>query len=187
MTLDEVAKLDLTPVTSGGLSFNSTFPNAVGVDSTGNRIQFSVFFIDRPAIAQLQKRVRTVCSVGASGWMANTKASDGRPILISLRPLLVDGKSQFTVVGIRRTLTKTMTAAQKKELGEQLREKYGDFYDSNSGGLTKRRMNNVIVTLDFDLSQGYVIQLSMPSSMFSAEIRQQLMEQPGCTEKLKVD
>ncbi|HZW24688.1 MAG TPA: hypothetical protein VFF26_04315 [Gallionella sp.] len=185
MTLDDVAKLDLTPVTAGRLSFNSEFPNAVGIDSTGTRIKFMVSVIDRQAISQLQKKLRTICSLNIA-WLAYTKASDGRRIQIALYPRLVDGKSQIAVVEIRRTIPKITTAAQKKEYDEQLREKYGDLYDSHMGG-PGLPVKKVQVQIQRDFNYENVITLSMPSDVYSTANKEQLMGQAGCTEKLKVD
>lgn len=183
MTLDEVAKLDLVP--GSDLEFNSAFQNAVGIDSAGTYIKFVVSVIDRPAIEQIQKKLRTICSIHAP-WRAYTKASDGRRIELALYPRMVNGRTQVAVVWILRAIPEIKTAAQRKEYDDQLREKYGDLYhphphirgpDLESAQVRIERGSVSSATGE------HVIALRLPSWMN----KEQLMGQLGCTEKLKLD
>lgn len=184
MTIDEVAKLNLEPANILRLSFDSKFANQVGIDTAGKRIRFSGSSLDRPIITQLQKKIKVICS--SQPWSATTKAIDGRRIRLVLYPHLVEGKSKLIVVGIERAIPAVVTAAQQKEYDLQLRDKYGDLYIPFSGTFSwPDDKPSVQVVSHF--SEGNVLKLSMPRNIYGPENREELMGQPGCSEKLTLD
>jgi hypothetical protein len=191
MTLDQLKQLDLKPAHSvSKLQFNHGFDSAAGVDVLGKRITFGGNYFDRSSIEQFQKRVKTICSVGSvmGIWRAETKASDGRDIRMSLAPTIKQGKAEFVVVEIDRYISGSTTAAQTKALEEELRQKYGAHFnaDPSASGWDVSARSRVYLATHAHF--GPSIKLAMPEDVYLGPvIRDQLLQQPGCTEKQKVD
>jgi hypothetical protein len=92
------------------------------------------------------------------------------------------------VVEIDRYISDNSTAAQTKALKDELRQKYGAHFDADPfvSGWDVSARGRVYLTTHAHF--GPSIKLAMPGDAYLGPvIRDQLLQQPGCTEKQKVD
>lgn len=182
MSVDEVAKLDLEPAGTFKFSIykgtDKGLKDAFGLDVTGQRVWFSsIGDFDKKTISQFSERVKTVCAV--KFLTAYLKASDGQRITLLLRPTIANGKGRLVVSEISRKLPPNMSASEMKSFENQVREKYGDVFVSTYSLQVKKPS----VRIQHDFATGTALNLLLPTE----DVFNQLLEQPGCTDKPRLD
>jgi hypothetical protein len=178
MTTEQASALNFEPAGTFKFSFSKGLGNDYGLDASGQRVWFSAGGdFDKKTIVQFAQKVHTVCATDFVS--AKLKASDGQPIHLVFRPTIRNGKGVLVLTQIDRKLPGNMSASELKNFEEQAREKYGDaFVPDSSAGLKKPA-----VMSHFDTFMGRSLRLIMPFE----NIKEKLMEQQGCSEKVRLD
>jgi hypothetical protein len=188
MSLEEAAKLNLKP------SSMKTAPNAnfapiqarfgnYGLDANGKLVGMRSLAVDRVWIQQFLQTMRTMCQVPFQ-LNAQVAASDGTPVDLVFVLRKRNGKVEYGLSMISRLLPENMSVAERKNFENEVRQRYGRAYIENASiGKTAAAYNGQISEPAVILNPRS-LQLLGPQT---PGIAAQLMEQPGCSNKVSLD
>ena len=188
MSLEEAAKLNLKPQSTRSTPdanfapINARFGN-YGLDANGKLVGMKSLAVDRVWIQQFMQTMRTMCQV-PSQLSAEVTASDGTPV----NPVFVlrkrNGKVEYGLTLISRLLPENMSVTESKNFENEVRHRYGGAFVENSdigkaGAAYNGHISEPVVILG-----PRSLQLLGPRT---PGVAAQLMEQPGCSNKVSLD
>jgi hypothetical protein len=177
MDVEAVAKIDLDGSSTNKLAFVKGFENTYGLDAKGEKVWFTTGDLTKQLAAQFSQKVKTICA--ANFVHGRLKASDGKHIRIVMRPVRAGGVVKLAVTEIVKPLPEKMSETDAKEFVEQVRQRYGDAYSAQWSTVVTRPT----ATVKVDGAYGRILELRMP---FESD-RSKMLEQPGCSEKARID
>lgn len=186
MSLEEAAKLNLKPQSSKSASnfgpINARSGN-YGLDANGKLVGIKSLAIDRVWIQQFLQTMRTMCEVPHQ-LNAEIAASDGMPVGLTFVLRKQNGKVEYGLSSISRLLPENMSVTERKNFENEVRRRYGRaFVESADIGKAVAAYNGKI-TEPVVLLNPRNLQLLGPRTSGVAD---QLMEQPGCSNKVSLD
>jgi hypothetical protein len=178
MTVAEAALLNLQPSGIGQFRLNGKLDGAYGLDRAGNRIGYSdMGDFDSKSLKQFAATVATVCRFSFAS--ASMKASDGQRIRLVFRPAIRDGKGVVVLTEINRQLPPNMSSSELQRFSDTARQQFGDAFSADSRAIVMRPTAEI----HRDIGLGTSLKLSLPIENVSAR----LLEQPGCSDKPRLD
>lgn len=188
MSLEEAAKLNLNPQSTGSVPRASFGPingrsGYYGLDANGKLIGMKSLAVDRVWIQQFLQTMRTMCQVPTQ-LGAEITASDGTPIGLVFVLRQRNGKVEYGLYSISRALPENMSATERKNFENEVRHRYGAaFVDSADIRKAAAAYNGSNAEPAVLLSPHH-LQLLAPRG---PKVDTQLMEQPGCSNKVSLD
>lgn len=184
MTLEEAAKLNLRSVNhSANFSPINTRSGHYGLDANGKLIAMNTTRIDKLWIGQYLKTVRTMC-VTPGRLHATTSTSDGAPVSLGFDLTTQHGKAEYVLSSIMRGLPDNMSASERKNFENEVRNRYGRaFIENGDIARSVKAHNGELREAVAMLYPGHLELLGpgRPQGTFK------LMEQPGCSNKARLD
>lgn len=186
MSLDEAAKLNLNPQSSKSTSnfgpINARSGN-YGLDANGKLVGIKSLAVDRVWIQQFLQTMRTMCQVPHQ-LNAEVAASDGTPVGLTFVLRKLNGKVEYGLSSISRLLPENMSVTERRNFENEVRRRYGRaFVESADIGKAVAAYNGKI-TEPVVILNPRNLQLLGPRTPGVAD---QLMEQPGCSNKVSLD
>ncbi|MYN29610.1 hypothetical protein [Duganella levis] len=178
MTTAEAATLNLQPSGIAQFKLNGKPDGAYGLDRSGNRIGYSdMGDFDSKSLKQFATTVATVCRFSFAS--ASMKASDGQRIRLVFRPAIRDGKGVVVLTEINRQLPPNMSSSELQRFTDTARQQFGDAFSAESRVIVTRPTAEI----HRDVGLGTSLKLSLPIENVNAR----LLEQPGCSDKPRLD
>lgn len=178
MTPAEAATLNLQPSGIAQFKLNGKLDGAYGLDRAGNRIGYSdMGDFDSKSLKQFATTVATICRFSFAS--ASMKASDGQRIRLVFRPALRDGKGVVVLTEINRQLPPNMSSSELQRFTDTARQQFGDAFSAESRVIVTRPTAEI----HRDIGLGTSLKLSLPIENVNAR----LLEQPGCSDKPRLD
>jgi hypothetical protein len=184
MTLEEVAKLNLKSMNySANFSPINTRSGHYGLDANGKLVAMNTTRIDKLWIKQYLQTVRTMC-VSPGRLHAETSTSDGTPVSLGFELTTQHGKVEYVLSSIMRGLPDNMSASERKNFENEVRNRYGRaFIENGDIARSVKAHNRELGEAVAMLYPGHLELLGpgRPPGTFK------LMEQPGCSNKARLD
>lgn len=143
----------------------------------GERIWFTGNYFDKNSLTEFTRRVKTICAVEFIG--AKMKASDGQPIRMTFRPVIRKGLGELILTQIERTLPPNLSESQMGEMVNQAKARYGAAFSKEYPLFPKKPT----ASIRRDFAMGTSLSLVLPFE----NVRKTLKEQPGCSDKARLD
>lgn len=188
MSLEEAAKLNLKPQSTKSASNANFGPISArsgyyGLGANGTLVGMKSLAVDRVWIQQFLQTMRTMCEVPPQ-LNAQVTASDGTPVDLVFVLRKRNGKVEYGLSSISRLLPENMSVTERNNLENEVRHRYGGaFVESTDFGKAGAAYNGNISEPVVILSLRN-LQLLGPRTPGAAT---QLMEQPGCSNKVSLD
>lgn len=184
MSLEEAAKLNLKSTNmSANFSPIESRGGHYGLDVNGKLVAMNKTQIDKLWIKQYLQTVRTMC-VAPSRLHATTSTSDGTPVHLGFELTTQNGKVEFVLSSISRGLPNNMSGSERKNFENEVRNRYGRaFIENGDIPRTVKAHNRELGEAVAMLTPTY-LELVAPGRPPGTL---KLMEQPGCSNKARLD
>lgn len=188
MRLEEAAKLNLKPRSTkyaANVNFVGTRERAghYGLDANGQLVSIASLAVDQAWIRQFQQTIHTMCVVPPQ-VSAEIAASDGTPVNLVFGLRRVNGKVEYVLSAISRMIPGNMSASERRNFENEVRARYGRAFVENSDiPRTVRAFNGEFQEAVAMLTPASV-ELRGPGFQ---EPMSRLLEQPGCSNKVRLD
>jgi hypothetical protein len=139
--------------------------------------------IDKTWIKQYLQTVRTMC-VTPARLHATTTTSDGTPVALAFDLTTQYGKVDYRLSSITRALPDNMSASERKNFESEVRHRYGRaFIENGDIARTVKAHHGALNEAVAMMYPGHLELLApaRPKGTFN------LMEQPGCSNKARLD
>lgn len=184
MTLEEAGKLNLksTSNPSNFSPINSRL-GYYGLDANGKLIAMNTSRIDSLWIRQYLQSVRTMC-VTPGRLHAETSTSDGTPVRLGFDLTTQYGKVEYVLRSITRGLPDHMSASERKNFENEVRQRYGRAFIETGDIARNVKANNGELGEAVVMLNPSFLELLGPGR---PQGTLKLMEQPGCSNKARLD
>jgi hypothetical protein len=188
MSLEEAARLDLKPRSTkyaANVNFRSTRERAghYGLDANGKLVAITSLAVDKAWIREFGQTIRTMCAVSPQ-ISAEISASDGMPINLVFFLKKQNGKIQYVLSSITRLFPGNMSASERRNFENEVRNRYGRAFVENGDIARAIKANNGQLQEPAVMINPAYLELRGPGS---PDLASQLMEQPGCSNRVRLD
>jgi hypothetical protein len=188
MDLEEAAKLNLKPRSTRSapsLNFVGTRERAghYGLDANGKPVSIVSLAVDQVWIRQFLQTIHTMCVVSPQ-ISAQIAASDGTPVNLVFTLRKRNGKVEYVLSSISRMIPGNMSASERRNFENEVRSRYGRAF------VESRDINRTVMANNGQLQEPVAminpafLELRGPGS---PELASKLLEQPGCSNKVRLD
>lgn len=184
MTLEEAGKLNLKSTgNSANFSPIKTRSGDYGLDASGNLVGMHTTRIDKLWIKQYLQGVQTICAA-PSRLHAETATSDGTPVRLGFQLTTENGKVEYVLSSIMRGLPNNMSASERKNFENEVRQRYGRAFLENADIARTVKAHNGELGEAVAMLYPRYLELLGPGRPRGTL---KLMEQPGCSNKTRLD